>query len=456
MMSAKDTILKGKRVVQASSFEEWRKASRPNYTGNVDLKFPYSEYPRNQPYAYHSVQISRTTSDQILDFWGEGRINDGSLVTGFPKAYNVNHQFQLVSNGVDTGKKIPNRIPTVDYQNVSVEKYVPDNSFSIITLMGAPITDSTAAEIARIIIRGDSNASLVVTYGFDENDEDIIKLKKALDNKKLMILPDHSLPDPLDEITIKKALAFCSLNSVVSEAKRFFLNEAIYSCAKILCSLERSSDVQNSAKEALRDFFNDDDVKNSYKIFALGYELYKTSDGKQVVKTYMNSSVSKIVRSDYTSLQLQSSNGEAANLCPYDKVGSRSWQWAYFGSNGYTNDGDKLALVRAGGSDHKYEFKIKADYGSTSYLCVKSVASNNYQYAFFGTAYYNKYYDAGQYFRLYPVSGGKKFKVQANFGATSYLCVQKVSSWQYAFFGTSDYIHDGGYSAGETLEIKFD
>jgi hypothetical protein len=45
--------------------------------------------------------------------------------------------------------------------------------------------------------------------------------------------------------------------------------------------------------------------------------------------------------------------------------------------------------------------------------------------------------------------------VQANFEETSYLCVTEVSSWQYAFFGTSAYISDGGYSAGKTLKIIF-
>ena len=63
------------------------------------------------------------------------------LITGFPKAYNVNHQFQLVSSGADIGKKIPNRIPTINYEAVSVEKYVSDSTFDIITLMGAPISD---------------------------------------------------------------------------------------------------------------------------------------------------------------------------------------------------------------------------------------------------------------------------------------------------------------------------
>lgn len=454
-MSDNDTLLKGKRVLRASSFDEWRSAPRPNYNvqGNLDLEFPYSEYPRNQPYEYHSVQLPRQTSEQILDFWGEGRIASGGLITGFPGAYNVNHQFQLVSNGADRKKKIPNRIPTIDYQTVSVKKYVSDGTFDIITLMGAPIINTTAVEIARII-SGNSH-SQVVTYGFSESDESITKLKRELDTKKLIILADYILPHPLDEITITPALAFRPLNSVVSQARSNFINGKISSCAKILCSLQRSSHDQNSAKEALSDFFNDDGVKNSCMIFALGYELDTTSDGKAVMNNYMNSNVVKIVRSDYRSLQLQSSNGKAANLCPYDKVGSESWAYGFFGSSGYENDGDKLALVRADSTRPIYEFKIRADYGTTSFLCVESVGSDSYQDAFFGTAPYNQSYDDGQYFRLYPVSGGEKFKVQANFGETSYLCVDKVRTWNDAFFGTSKYISDGGYSAGETLKVIF-
>ena len=451
-MSGNDTLRKGKRVLRASSFDEWRRATRPNYVTNLDRKFPYSEYPRNQPYEYYSVQLPRQNSKQILDFWGEGRLDDGSgLITGFREAYNVNHQFQLVSNGADRGKKIPNRIPPINYEAVSVEKYVSDSTFDIITLMGAPISDSTAAEIARII-SGNSN-SLVVAYGLSESDDGINKLKSALDAKQLLILADYILPSPLDEITMDKHVAFLPLDSVVSKARFYFLDGKMPSCANILCSLQRSSNIQDSARKALWDIFNDAGVKNNYTIFALGYELDTTSDGKEIVNTYMNKNVVKIVRSDYTNLQLQSSYGNAAYLCPYDKVGSGSWQWGFFGSSGYTNDGDQLALVHS--RKRPTEFKIKADYGSSSYLCAKSVGSGSYQYAFFGTASYNESYDGGQYFRLYPVSGGEKFKVQANFGETSYLCVTDVSSWQYAFFGTSAYISDGGYSAGETLRIIF-
>ncbi|CAB4044130.1 Hypothetical predicted protein [Paramuricea clavata] len=119
--------------------------------------------------------------------------------------------------------------------------------------MGAPIYDSTATEIARII-SGNSN-SLVVAYGLSKSDEGINKLKSALDAKQLLILADYILPSPLNEITIDTHVAFCPLNSVVSKAKSYFLGGKMHSSGKILCSLQRSSNIHDSARKALRDFF---------------------------------------------------------------------------------------------------------------------------------------------------------------------------------------------------------
>ena len=167
------TLQKGKKIEDLEKdFGQWMKRSRPNYgrLTNRDLKFPYSELPGDYPYEYPTVELpKKQDKHKILDFWGEGRIHDevGEVtVTGFPEAYNVNYQFQPVSNGPDMGKKIPNRIPTRDYNNVSVAKYVPSGSFHIITVMASPIHPPTAAEIARII-SGDRD-SMVVTYGYDE------------------------------------------------------------------------------------------------------------------------------------------------------------------------------------------------------------------------------------------------------------------------------------------------
>ena len=119
------------------------------------------------------------------------------------------------------------------------------------------------------------------------------------------------------------------------------------------------------------------------------------------------------------------------------------------------NAGDELRLVPS--SKHPTEFKITAGYGFSSYLCSKCVGSRTYQYAFFGTASYNESYDAMMVAStsvciLYPAvrnsTGAVKFR-------RNILSLCQVSSWQYAFFGTSAYISDGGYSAGKTLKIIF-
>lgn len=461
-MSVKNTIRKGKRLIQASPPEVWRAAARPNYATNVELAFPYSEYPRDNPYEYYSVRLGATQgTTRILDFWGEGRIVSGGLTTGFPGAYNVNHQFQLVSNGRDSGKKIPNRIPTSDYSSVSVAKYVPEASFDIITLMGAPIIDTTATEIGRIISGG--SHSLVVIYGISESDPQISILERHLDNKELVLSPLYVLPSPLNEIKMT-ALAFRPAADVVAQATSYFLNTDMDSCAKVLSSLKRSSRIQGSAGRALRKFFAQDNVKNSHLIFALGYELNKTADGKGVMGGYMNVNVVKIVQSSYTNIKIQSNHGTAAYLCPNGKVTSGSWQWAFFGTSTYLDGnatykgGDNLTLVPTAS---KTQFQIKSAFGSISYLCTNgSVPADSWQWAFFGTETYlnSATYRDGQYFYLVPISGGAKFKVQAFFGTVSYLCTNgKVpsGSWQWAFFGTANYLSPT-YTGGENFTLVVD
>ena len=464
IMEEKNTLQKGTRVLQASTFDDWRLAPRPNYATNSNLKFPYSEYPRKHEYEYISVRLPQLQADgdqRILDFWGEGRIIDGTLVTGFPGAYNVNHQFQLVSNGADRGKKIPNRIPTLDYNDVSVAKYVPSGSFDRITLMGAPISEETATEIARII-SGDSH-SVVVIYGYPESNSVITVLERELDYKELNLLLHYDLPAPLNEITEKPALAFRPTNTVVADAQAYFLDGEMRVCADILCSLKRSSNVQSSAKLALNSFFSASKVKNSYMIFALGYELKTTSDGRDVMSSYMNSNVVRIVQTNYNSLSFVSNYGKQSYLCTNGKVSNGSWQWAFFGTSNYIDSsetykgGDKLSLVPHN-QFSEYEFQVECNFGSQSYLCVNDkVPVDSWQWAFFGTPSYlsSATYHDGQYFRLYPIKGGEKFGVQSRFGSTSRLCVNgKVSTYEWGFFGTPEEI-DSGYAGGDIFTLVF-
>ncbi|MGO9606386.1 MAG: hypothetical protein ACLQAT_23850 [Candidatus Binataceae bacterium] len=181
---------------------DWNRAARPNYTTNKDHHFPYSEIPSVAQ--YHLEQLSEPID--ILDFWGEGRTVVGNLVTGFPSAYNINHQYKKVSNGSDKGRKIPNRIPTVSFENVSVvNSYLPHGIANNVTLMGSPIIKASAEEIAKLV---NPNNGRVVIYGIQRSDPMIAILETELNGDSLYYHPHEVLPSPLDSITLTPALAY--------------------------------------------------------------------------------------------------------------------------------------------------------------------------------------------------------------------------------------------------------
>jgi hypothetical protein len=168
---------------------KWTSANPPNYETNVDLKCPYSNIPFQDERPDCSTFSSNhdnwepcinaaTAGNKILDFWGEGRITEETLITGFKDSYNVNHQFQLVSNGPDRLRKIPNRIPTKGYSDVCLAKYIADSSFTTITIMGAPIKRNTIYEMLRIIKK--DNFSAIIAYGYERNDPSLELLTEEL------------------------------------------------------------------------------------------------------------------------------------------------------------------------------------------------------------------------------------------------------------------------------------
>lgn len=159
---------------------------------NRDLHYPYTHNNYSDLlnsnnhglWSFFKPRIHRLTKEnigevKILDFWGEGRIIERGLITGFPNSYNVNHQHQQVTNGPNMGKPIPNRIPTVDYNTVSIASFVADNTFQYVTLMGAPLIPAVAQEmyrvvrkdeLARIILYGTGKAHILETQVASQND----------------------------------------------------------------------------------------------------------------------------------------------------------------------------------------------------------------------------------------------------------------------------------------------
>lgn len=103
----------------------------------------------------------------LLDVWGEGRIvtSDG-LVTGFTEAYNLNHRDQRISNGPNTDLPIPNLIWVSSYDAVLFP--LQDDCVRFVTVMGAPIVESVAREIRRVI---DESCGVVYLYNPDPLDK---------------------------------------------------------------------------------------------------------------------------------------------------------------------------------------------------------------------------------------------------------------------------------------------
>ncbi|QXO42711.1 hypothetical protein CXB74_019865 [Morganella morganii] len=143
--------------------DEWESAPQPNYSKNKNLKYHYSDFPYTEK--YKTVPLEREgKSVRIVDYWGEGRINDSDIITGFTESYNINHQYQVVSNGADKGTRIPNRIPVKDYESLDTKNYIKNDFADYVTVMGAPITKSCADDIVRIL---NKDNGMVILYGID-------------------------------------------------------------------------------------------------------------------------------------------------------------------------------------------------------------------------------------------------------------------------------------------------
>lgn len=161
--------------------EEWEQAPSANYESNVDLGYVCSDAPYAASWSDQNNNkgnddddddeirlVSSNLQSDILDFWGEGRIEWEGVVTGFSNSYNVNHQFKLVSaSSKDFNRRIPNRIPTESFEHTDVKAYVACDTFRFVTLMGAPIHARTAAEMTRMVRKHDDDDGMIILYGVD-------------------------------------------------------------------------------------------------------------------------------------------------------------------------------------------------------------------------------------------------------------------------------------------------
>ncbi|GFI19449.1 hypothetical protein IMSAGC009_04630 [Lachnospiraceae bacterium] len=156
---------------------EWEKSPEPAYgeggSNSTDLKCVFSKRVCGD-----GVGRSEILKDgRLFDFWGEGYIQTNSgFVTGFRNAYNINHQYQLVSNGPNKYRKIPNRIPVEHYEGYNLKRYISNGAAHYVTLMGAPLTVETGKEIARILNKEDG----VFLYFSSDEKEELLSLKNKI------------------------------------------------------------------------------------------------------------------------------------------------------------------------------------------------------------------------------------------------------------------------------------
>ncbi|GBP93166.1 Low molecular mass 30 kDa lipoprotein 19G1 [Eumeta japonica] len=180
------------------SRSEWMWAKSPNYNNSLDKKYPYSEVPFLGAYKLIKIPPPNTLVE-LIDYWGEGRITADEGISGYVDSYNVNHEYQTVSNGPDRGRKIPNRIPVIGYTNCDTGAYIRNDSVANVTLMGAPINTSCAADVARMV---SAAVGRVFVFGFDGNSADIENLEKALATKHLSYCPGYDMSSDLKSVTL--------------------------------------------------------------------------------------------------------------------------------------------------------------------------------------------------------------------------------------------------------------
>lgn len=228
--------------------------SKLNQHENKDLHYSLSDCKYNDMYRGECrvVQLTRNNigETKILDFWGEGRILESDIITGFTDSYNVNYQHQKVSNGKNSGKNIPNRIPTQSYQMVEIPDLVANDTFQYVTTMGSLIIPESAREMYRMV-RKDDNARILF-YGTETTFID--RIQNA--SQKDFIFMHHStqyadsLEPQLQEPTVRPINTMVPIRLVLRDLNDALMNNDVTTSAKLLIDLSeycRSNYMQTSS-----------------------------------------------------------------------------------------------------------------------------------------------------------------------------------------------------------------
>ncbi|CAH0401029.1 unnamed protein product [Chilo suppressalis] len=287
-----------------TSFENWKTASSPNYgpCGNVDKIYPYSEVPFIGQYKL--VQIPRDSQlIDLVDYWGEGRIKTTEEgISGFIDCYNVNHPHQCVSNGPDRGRKIPNRVPVLSYTTCDTSSYIKENSVRIVTLMGAPINNSCAKDIARMVSKSEGK---VVVYGFKRTSADIRNLESELAVYNFIHCADHVLPRQLNDLTLYDNIRN---SAVIKNDLKQNICFGKYESAVELCK----SLLFSSYCEVIYEVVNQLLEENCKNVMNLAYKLWN-SDAQSVVINHFPCEFKAILNEDFVTI-VNKKNSSALKL----------------------------------------------------------------------------------------------------------------------------------------------
>ncbi|KAG6455165.1 microvitellogenin-like isoform X2 [Manduca sexta] len=304
-------------LIDKKSIEEWEDADRPNYFSNENLKYPYSELPFYDQ--YHLVKIP--TKDEFVehvDYWGEGRIptNDGD--SGFRDCYNVNRQYQCVSNGPDRDCKIPNRIPVYDENACDTSSYIKNHTVKLVTLMSAPIIEACARDIARIV---NPVVGSVVVFGFEIDSPDIRRLVKELSAISMYYCPGYVLSDYFDGLMTFSHMAFLSSENIEKELYNAITAGKMDTAVAIAKSLHRTGGSSNIAKvvnKALNGGL-ESIMTFAYKLWDSGEKDIVTKNFPTAFKWIFNEDEIEIVSNHYenTKLKLDPTNDEWHNRLAY-------------------------------------------------------------------------------------------------------------------------------------------
>ncbi|XP_026314180.1 microvitellogenin-like [Hyposmocoma kahamanoa] len=278
------------------SISSWNLARSPNYKTNTDLLYPYSEVPYIGNYKLVRLPLPDDNFVDHVDYWGEGRINIKAGSSGYINCYNVNHQYQLVSNGPDRDKKIPNRIPVISYTNCNTSGYIKDNSVKLVTLMGAPINKSCADDIARIV---NSREGKVIVYGFKSDAPDIRNLDAALKEKGLYTCDRYNLNMLLKSITLfdeNDYRAYINVTDLGEELYNNVLDNKIEDAVNIANTLKNN---ENGSK--IVEIVNKLLENENKNIMEFAFNLWNT-DNRDIITNYFPIAFKLIFNKDFVKI----------------------------------------------------------------------------------------------------------------------------------------------------------